>query len=83
MGVEQEEKPPPSISHSKVEAPSVDENVKFALAELEGSVGFESMVVLGATVSTVHVYCAGEASVFPAASVARTLKVWLPSERPA
>ncbi len=40
------------------------------------------MVVFGATVSTVHVYCAGEASVFPAASVARTLKVWLPSERP-
>ena len=48
---------------------------------LKVSVGFESMVVLGAIVSTVHVYCAGEASVFPAASVARTLKVWLPSER--
>ena len=39
------------------------------------------VVELGAIVSTVHVYCAGEASVFPAASVARTLKVWLPSER--
>ena len=40
------------------------------------------MVVSGAAVSTVHVNCAGEASVFPAASVARTLKVWLPSKRP-
>ena len=60
----------------------MDENVKVAFAEPEGFVGLESMVVFGATVSTVHVYCAGEASVFPAASVARTLKVWLPSERP-
>ena len=61
----------------------MDENVKFALAEFAGLVGFESMVVLGATVSTVQVYWAAEASMFPAASVARTLKVWLPSERPA
>ena len=40
------------------------------------------MVVSGAAVSTVHVNCAGEPSVFPAGSVARTLKVWLPSARP-
>jgi hypothetical protein len=37
---------------------------------------------LGLTVSTVQVNWAGVASVFPASSVARTLKVWLPSERP-
>ena len=70
MGVEQEEKPPPSISHSKVEAPSVDENVKFALAELEGSVGFESMVVFGAVVSNVKLRL-GPVSVFNALSFAR------------
>jgi hypothetical protein len=37
-------------------------------------------VELGATVSIVQVDCAGVASVFPAASRARTSKVWLPSE---
>jgi hypothetical protein len=68
--------------HWKVEPPSVEENVKAAFAELDGFDGFESMVVFGATVSTDHVYWAGVASVFPAWSVARTLKVWLPSERP-
>ena len=36
---------------------------------------------LGAVVSTVHVKLAGVASVLPASSVARTWKVWLPSER--
>ena len=36
----------------------------------------------GATVSTVHVNCAGVGSVLPAPSVARTLKLWLPSQRP-
>ena len=36
----------------------------------------------GAIVSIVHVYWAGVGSVLPAASVARTSKVWLPSERP-
>jgi len=38
-------------------------------------------VELGATVSIAQVDCAGVASVFPAVSTARTLKVWLPSER--
>jgi hypothetical protein len=36
---------------------------------------------LGATVSIDHVDWAGVASVLPAPSTARTLKVWLPSER--
>jgi len=39
------------------------------------------VVELGAVVSTSHVYEAGEASWLPAASVARTSKVWLPSAR--
>ena len=48
-----------------------------------GSFGVEPMDVFGGVVSTVHVNCAGEASVLPATSVARTLKVWLSSARPA
>ena len=40
------------------------------------------MVELGAVVSTSQVKEAGEASVLPARSVARTWKVWLPSARP-
>jgi hypothetical protein len=38
--------------------------------------------VFGAAVSTVHAKLAGEASVLPAASLARTSKVWAPSARP-
>ena len=75
-------KPPPSSSHSKVEPPSVAENSKDGLGLVSGSGGTTSMVVSGAAVSIVHVNCAGEASVFPAWSVARTLNVWLPSARP-
>ena len=39
------------------------------------------VVELGAVVSTSQVKDAGEESVLPASSVARTSKVWLPSER--
>ena len=39
------------------------------------------VVELGAVVSTSQVEDAGEVSVFPATSVARTSKVWLPSVR--
>ena len=49
------------------------------------SVGARSIAVSGAVVSavcTVQVRVAGVASVFPAASVARTLKVCWPSARP-
>ena len=44
--------------------------------------GPEVMVVSGGVVSTVHEYVAGVGSVLPAASRARTWKVWLPSARP-
>ena len=77
------EKPPPSSSHSKVEPPCVEENVNVAPVAFVGSFGVEPMDVFGGVVSTVHVNWAGEASVLPATSVARTLKVWLSSERPA
>ena len=71
MGVEQEEKPPPSISHSNVEEPSVEENVKVAAAEFETRFGLESMVVFGAAVSMVNERLEGD-SPLPALSVALT-----------
>ena len=40
------------------------------------------IVVSGAVRSTVQVWLAGVASVFPAGSVARTWKVWLPAVKP-
>ena len=40
------------------------------------------IVVSGATVSTVKARVAGVASVFPAASIARTLNVWGPWASP-
>jgi hypothetical protein len=68
--VVQEEKPPPSISHSKVEEPSVEEKVNVAAAEFDGFDGFESIVVLGTAVSKVKLRL-GPDSVFRALSFAR------------
>ena len=65
----------PSSAHWNVEPASVAVKVKVALVLLTEPVGPAVMVVSGATVSTVHVREAGEASVLPAASVARTWKV--------
>jgi hypothetical protein len=50
--------------------------------EFVGSEGPESIVVSGAVVSTVQVRVAGEESVLPALSVARTENVWEPSLNP-
>ena len=61
---------------------SVDVKLNEALVELVKEGGFAVMVVYGAAVSTVHVYEAGVASVFPAESVARTLNMCEPSARP-
>jgi hypothetical protein len=72
--VEQELKPPPSISHAKVEEPSVELKVKEAFAEPDGSDGFESIVVFGAAVSIVKERL-GPDSVFNALSFARTWTV--------
>jgi hypothetical protein len=78
---------PPSSRHWNV-APVSDENAKLAAEEFvvaggppEMTVpapGASSIWVTGAVVSIVHVKLAGVGSVFPAASVARTAKVWLP-----
>jgi hypothetical protein len=61
---------------------SVDVNVKRADLLATVSIGPSVIVVLGATLSTVHVRVAGDASVLPAASVARTANVCGPCARP-
>jgi hypothetical protein len=60
--------------HSNVEPASLDVKPKLTLAA-EGSDGLAVIVVCGGVVSTVQVYEAGAASVFPAGSVARTSNV--------
>ena len=55
------------------------ENAKVASPLSSTDCGPEVMVVAGACVSTVNVRVAGDGSVLPAASLARTLNVWLPS----
>ena len=73
---------PPSRRHWKLDPPSVAVNENQALVALVGSLGLAVIEVSGAVVSTVQVYEAGEPSVLPAASLALTLNVWLPSARP-
>ena len=64
-----------------MEPGSLDENSKVGAGLPLGSLGATSMVVCGATVSTVQEKVAGVGSTLPAASVARTWNVWLPSVR--
>ena len=54
-GLEQELQLPPSRRHSKVEPASVELKVKLGVVFVEGSAGFESIVVFGAVRSTVQV----------------------------
>jgi hypothetical protein len=70
---------PPSTRHSKVEPGSEALKVKVGVVPLVGLAGPLSIVVFGAVRSIVHVKLAGDASVFPAASVARVSKVCVPS----
>jgi hypothetical protein len=74
-GEEQGLNPAWSSEHSKLEPVSLDVNVKVAPVLVVVAGGPEAMVVWGADVSTVNVREAGVASVFPAASLARTWKV--------
>jgi hypothetical protein len=73
---------PPSIRHSKVAVASAEEKLTDAEVVLISLAGAEEIVVSGAVWSTTTVSVAGVASVFPAVSVARTLIVCDPSERP-
>jgi hypothetical protein len=49
--------------------------VKVGVVSFDGLPGLESIVVFGGPVSMIQLWLAGEASVFPAWSVARTSKV--------
>src|SRR5918992_56937 len=70
---------PPSREHAKLAASlAVNQNV----ADLESGRDHCAKRVSGAIVSTVHLACAGEASTFPAASIARTSNAWAPCARP-
>ena len=80
-GLEHDVQLPPSMRHSKLEPASFELKANVGVVSLDGLGGVESIVVCGAVVSIVHVWLAGLASVFPAASVARTSKVWLPWPR--
>ena len=72
---------PESSAHWKV-APASLVNEKLAFADELGLLGCAVIVVSGAEESIDHVKLAGVASVFPAASRARTWKVCEPSARP-
>ena len=80
-GLAQEPQEPPSRRHWKLEPASFAENSKVGVVSFDGSAGTTEKDESGATVSTVHVCEAGEASTLPAASMARTSNVWLPSGR--
>ena len=71
---------PPSSLHWKVEPVFELEKLKLALVWLVGLAGCELMVTVGAVVSIVHVELA--LPVFPAGSVAVTVKVCEPAARP-
>ena len=67
----------PSTLHSDV--PSLTLNVNVTYGPLVESIaGPPVIVTVGETVSTVQLAVAGDASVWPAASVARTANVWAP-----
>ena len=75
---------PESTRHSNVEPVSVEVNVNVGVLSLVGPDGPAVMLVSGgvvSTVSTVKARLAGVASTLPAASMARTSKVWAPSLR--
>jgi hypothetical protein len=82
-GEVQEAKAAPSSPHSKVAPVSLAENVNVALVLVVVAGGLSPIVVSGAVVSTVIARLAGLVSVLPAASMARTSKVWAPSARAA
>ena len=71
--------------HSKLATPEPPPSSPLKLnageALLFGSAGCAVIVVSGGVLSTVQVYMGGAGSRLPAASIARTLKVWLPSLR--
>src|SRR5258706_3247394 len=82
VGLAQAVNAPVSSLHSKATPVSLDVNVKVAVFGLLLPDGPPVIEVFGATVSTVHVLDAGDASVLPVASFARTRNVCEPLARP-
>ena len=82
MGLVQEAKAALSRLQAKVLPLSVAVKLKLALVLVVDACGAAVMVVSGGVVSMVQVKLAGDASILPAASVARTWKVWLPAANP-
>src|SRR3954454_22387110 len=70
---------PPSIRHSNVAPASGELKANVGVAALSSAGGSESRLVSGAVRSIAQVWVSGVPSVLPAASVARTSNVWLPS----
>jgi hypothetical protein len=82
LGEEQLVKLPESSLHSKVAPGSSEDNTNVAELEAVVPLGPESIVVSGAVASIVHVRVAGLESTLPAASIALTVNVCAPSDRP-
>ena len=80
-GVVQTVKAPPSRLHSNVLPASLAEKEKLEVAELLTLAGCAVIVVSGGVRSIVQSRLAGDASVVPAVSVARTRNVCGPSAR--
>ncbi len=78
-GLVQELQLPASTRHSNVEPGSDELKANAGVVSFEGADGPLSIVVFGAVRSIVHVKLAGDASVLPAASVARTTNACVPS----
>jgi hypothetical protein len=85
LGEVQEPQVPESSEHWKVDPLSLELKPKLAAVEVVVPDGPETIDVSGAVVSggvcTVQLWVAGDASVLPAASVARTEKVWVPTAK--
>ena len=67
------------IQQSKLEFASDESNSNVGVVFVVVPVGPESIVVCGSVPSTMKVRLAGDGSGLPAASIARTSNVWLPS----
>jgi hypothetical protein len=85
-GEEQADQSPPSRLHSKLEPPSLESKEKLAEVSVVSPSGPLEIEVSGGVVSgggvTVQLWEAGVGSVLPAASRARTEKLWEATESP-
>ena len=78
-GAEQSPQGPPSKRHSNVVPSSLEEKPNVGVGSFVAPAGPESIVVSGGLLSTLKLRWAGEASLFPAGSMARAWKLCGPS----